>query len=208
MEIPSQLQLRKEPKQQRSRQLVQSVLDSAIAMSEQHGLAALNTNAIAEHAGIDIASIYQYFPNKESILFWAAERWLRGIRDVCQQMDEPQYQQLPWADFFAAYGELVVALPDHKRAFSSLRSLWVLYPEYQFLADEHRDFMVNFLVGHFRRLGAKRSQKALQGLATYLFLSSNSILEVAMKTTSDEELELLDWNYQTWMSHLSRILPD
>ena len=40
----------------------------------EEGLEAFNTNRVAEVAGVSIGSLYQYFPNKESLLLQLQER--------------------------------------------------------------------------------------------------------------------------------------
>ena len=62
------LDLHKRPKQQRSRNTVAVILAAAARILEDGGLEALNTNAIAERAGVSIGSFYQYFPGKEPVL--------------------------------------------------------------------------------------------------------------------------------------------
>ncbi|MBX3454408.1 TetR/AcrR family transcriptional regulator [Ferrovibrio sp.] len=59
---------RKRPRQTRSAATFDLVLEAAARILERGGLAAFNTNAIAERAGISIGSLYQYFPTKEAIL--------------------------------------------------------------------------------------------------------------------------------------------
>ncbi|WP_374632770.1 TetR/AcrR family transcriptional regulator [Ferrovibrio sp.] len=59
---------RKRPRQTRSAATFDLVLEAAARILERGGLAAFNTNAIAEKAGISIGSLYQYFPTKEAIL--------------------------------------------------------------------------------------------------------------------------------------------
>ena len=206
--VPAELQLRKEPKQKRSRELVQKILDAAVLLAEQKGLAAFNTNAVAERAGVDVASIYQYFPNKESILYWAAERWLRRIRDVCETMESEEHQALTWQAFFARYGELVTAIPEYRSAFSSMQSLWTLYPDYQHLSDEHQTYMVDFLVRHCLRLGASMDEASLRGLIIYLYVSSNSVIEASLTSDSTLSESLNAWNYQVWMSLLGEAFAD
>jgi AcrR family transcriptional regulator len=44
------------------------ILTAAAHVFAEHGYAAGTTNRIAEHARISIGSLYQYFPNKDSIL--------------------------------------------------------------------------------------------------------------------------------------------
>lgn len=59
---------RREPVQQRSRQRVQRMLESAMELLETQGEAAVTTRAIAERAKVPVATVYQFFPNKEAIL--------------------------------------------------------------------------------------------------------------------------------------------
>ena len=69
----------REPRQERSRQKVELMLEAAIRILEKEGLEGLTTNAIAARAGVSIGTLYQYFPNKEAILDDLADRELRGM---------------------------------------------------------------------------------------------------------------------------------
>lgn len=60
---------RKSPKQERSARLVDAILKAAIRVLEREGARAFTTIRVAERAGVSVGSLYQYFPNKESILF-------------------------------------------------------------------------------------------------------------------------------------------
>ena len=70
---------RKQPRQGRARQTVQRLLDAAAELVEEQGLESLTTNRIAERAGVNIASLYQYFPNKEAIVAALVESWLQDV---------------------------------------------------------------------------------------------------------------------------------
>ncbi len=59
---------RRRPKQSRSRALVKAIREAGCAILEEEGAAALTTNRIAERAGVGIASVYRYYPNKQAIL--------------------------------------------------------------------------------------------------------------------------------------------
>ncbi len=61
-------QIRKEPRQQRSKQMVQAILQAAAELFAQFGYARTTTNKIAERAGVSVGSLYQYFPNKDCLL--------------------------------------------------------------------------------------------------------------------------------------------
>lgn len=59
---------RRAPRQTRSREKVELILEATLQILDQDGLAALTTNRIAEVAGISIGTLYQYFVNKQQVL--------------------------------------------------------------------------------------------------------------------------------------------
>jgi AcrR family transcriptional regulator len=59
---------RKTPAQDRSRAMVEVILDAAARILVKDGYEAFTTNRVAERAGVSVGSLYQYFPNKESLL--------------------------------------------------------------------------------------------------------------------------------------------
>jgi AcrR family transcriptional regulator len=60
---------RKQPQQARSTQLVSDILTAAAQVLARDGALHFTTARVAEKAGVSIGSLYQYFPNKEAILF-------------------------------------------------------------------------------------------------------------------------------------------
>jgi AcrR family transcriptional regulator len=67
---------RKKPSQERSTATVAAIFEASARILQQHGGAALNTNAIAELAGISVGTLYHYFPNKDAILIAMAREEL------------------------------------------------------------------------------------------------------------------------------------
>ena len=62
------------PAQARSRRRVEAILDAAERLVVERGVEALTTRDIAEAAGVPVASLYQYFADKEDVLLALAER--------------------------------------------------------------------------------------------------------------------------------------
>lgn len=60
--------MRKEPKQARSRATVDAIVVAGAHVLEQHGWSGFTTDRVAEVAGASIGSLYQYFPNKLSLI--------------------------------------------------------------------------------------------------------------------------------------------
>ena len=66
--------LRHRPTTERGRKTVTHLLDSALDLVAREGIRATNTRSIAREAGVNIATLYQYFDDVESLLRAAALR--------------------------------------------------------------------------------------------------------------------------------------
>lgn len=59
--------MRNRPKQQRSQQMVQTILDASLDAAARYGLENTTTRHIAERAGISVGTLYHYFDDKEDV---------------------------------------------------------------------------------------------------------------------------------------------
>lgn len=66
--------MRKRPKQQRSRQMVETLVEATALCIARHGLDGTTTPLIADIAGVSVGSLYQYFENKEELIEALVER--------------------------------------------------------------------------------------------------------------------------------------
>ncbi|QXZ09784.1 TetR/AcrR family transcriptional regulator [Comamonas sp. Y33R10-2] len=87
-------QPRKQPVQARSRAMVDAVAEACLRILEKEGEDALTVNRIAEVSGATSGSIYQYFPNKESMIAAVYERLLNQESEQLYRMRE-QLHGLP-----------------------------------------------------------------------------------------------------------------
>lgn len=67
-------QPRKQPRQARSQHMVEVILEATARVLAERGYAGTNTNLVAERAGVSVGSVYQYFPNKDSLVTALHER--------------------------------------------------------------------------------------------------------------------------------------
>jgi len=67
-------QPRKRPKQRRSRQTFDAIVEACARLLVERGYGSLTTNHIAEAAGVSIGSLYEYFGDKDTIVYQVVSR--------------------------------------------------------------------------------------------------------------------------------------
>lgn len=78
---------RKKPKQQRSKATVAAIVEATTQLLVKEGFHNLSTNRIAEAAGVSVGSLYQYFPNKESVVAAVVEAFAdREFERLAEQL--------------------------------------------------------------------------------------------------------------------------
>ncbi|MGR6917698.1 TetR/AcrR family transcriptional regulator [[Actinomadura] parvosata] len=83
---------RKQPRQVRAELTRRRILEAAAQVFAEYGYAAGTTNRIAEHAGVSIGSLYQYYPNKDAILL---ELMLAHLDSGAEEAARHQAGELP-----------------------------------------------------------------------------------------------------------------
>jgi AcrR family transcriptional regulator len=68
------LKPRKIPQQSRAEQTVATILEAAARVLETKGMDGMNTNLVAQRAGVGVGSLYQYFPNKDALIVALSKR--------------------------------------------------------------------------------------------------------------------------------------
>ena len=75
------LRPKKLPSQRRSRETFDALVEACAWLLAERGYAGATTNHIAERAGVNIASLYEYFPGKDAIVAQVAERMVQRVLD-------------------------------------------------------------------------------------------------------------------------------
>ena len=70
---------RKTPVQARSTVTVEAISEATIQVLLSHGTDRLTTTRVAERAGVSVGTLYQYYPNKQSLLFAVLEDHLDKV---------------------------------------------------------------------------------------------------------------------------------
>ena len=70
---------RKTPIQARLTVTVASIREATIQVLLSHGAERLTTTRVAERAGVSVGTLYQYYPNKQSLLFAVLEHHMNNV---------------------------------------------------------------------------------------------------------------------------------
>lgn len=89
---------RRKPKQARSADLLAAILQAAVQVLAKEGVNRFTTTRVAERAGVSVGSVYQYFPNKASILFrLQSDEWrqtMEMMRGILGEAQRPVLERL------------------------------------------------------------------------------------------------------------------
>lgn len=102
---------RKQPQQSRSKYTVDMILKATECLLVEHGWSGASTNRIAERAGVSIGSLYQYFPNKRSVVATLADRKLERVETQLHTAIT-QLADLPAPRFLELFCHQVVRIYD------------------------------------------------------------------------------------------------
>ncbi|MEM1436271.1 MAG: TetR/AcrR family transcriptional regulator [Pseudomonadota bacterium] len=142
------------PQQPRAAKTRQRVLDAALEVLAEQGFEALNTNLVAEVAGVRVATVYRYFTDKHDVMSAIAEQHLA-------QLDA-------WADGLAALADPSTPLATASRqlvhgyyellqqhpAIVELRAAMRAVPALRVLDEQSLDRWQSRLAGALRQRGS------------------------------------------------------
>jgi AcrR family transcriptional regulator len=75
---------RRAPRQARAKEMIATILGATAEILDEGGVDALNTNLIAQRAGVSVGAVYQYFPNKAAILSMLGRQEMEAVREAAR----------------------------------------------------------------------------------------------------------------------------
>jgi AcrR family transcriptional regulator len=98
---------RKTPVQARSTVTVEAISEATIQVLLSHGAERLTTTRVADRAGVSVGTLYQYFPNKQSLLYAVFEDHLEKVASAVEAACDQACHQ-PLADMLRQVVEAFV----------------------------------------------------------------------------------------------------
>ena len=136
---------RKQPKQQRSKMLVESILQAGLAILEEPGQE-LTIEKLCERAGIGVGSLYQYYPSKEAVL-----------SDIFRHVIESEWEKLEKSLVEACEMEFREGIRHHASiGLNFVRKIYQLEPDF------YRKFGDNYLPHAIDGIGSISEDKSVE----------------------------------------------
>ncbi len=124
---PATLKPRKTPSQARSAATVEAIYAATIQVLLAHGESKLTTTRIAERAGVSIGTMYQYFPDKNALIYAVLQQKLGAVHEEVERAAA----NLAGLPLIAISDGLVSAWLDAKtRDIAASRALYALASDF------------------------------------------------------------------------------
>ncbi|QUY44154.1 TetR/AcrR family transcriptional regulator [Acaryochloris marina] len=171
--------MHRQPKQARSRERVNKILDVAEEMFIAEGCNAVTTNAIAAKAEVPIGSLYQFFPDKAAIVQALAARYTALHSQKILAMG-PEIALLPFSDVLALVvdtnDQFFADYPGYQAIYMQMQATVPELAAIEEAADvEIIDATADFLSQHFPGLDTDHYQVIamviVKSIGTFLWLS-------------------------------------
>jgi len=199
---------RRVPKQSRSRERFDLILDEAANLFEEKGFAVSTTNQIAERAGVSIGSLYQYFTNKEAIAEALMDRYVEGLRGVTNRILDTEVGDLSTA---TSVHLLTAPILEFHTSHPGFRTLWLEADVSRRLRAAMKA-MDREIVRHVQQLLLSRSpslpQERAQMIVTVVAATVKGLLGYLGRTRDDEFRERVSAEVQRMLTaYLDTVIP-
>ncbi|MGX5834555.1 TetR/AcrR family transcriptional regulator [Aeromonas piscicola] len=195
--LPADLCMRRQPRQQRSQETVTRIEQATLALLQEQGFPALNTNAIATRAGVGIKSLYHLFPNKEAIICRLAMDWLAA---VCAAQEAIRTQECGLQETLILLDQALDALDARFVGYGALWQAMDLIPALHEVEREHERGQIAFWSERLRHFGCCWSEPALTALVRYFYRTADLVKQSAKEQGSEGQRM---WQlHQQWLAQL------
>lgn len=203
----TELTTRRTPRQARSRERVDLIMDATRELLREAGLAGVTTTAIAERAAIPVGSVYQYFPNKKAIFVALYEIYLAQFSAVYDRFEGPEYLALGWREFFRRLFAETTRLERRDRIEGELNKAFAVYPDLYDIDRGHADATAERLAGMMRKLGSRWQMRRLKRLASFMYAIHNGVW-VYRDVIQPPAREMFEWELKAVEALLEECFDD
>ena len=193
--LEQKLSARKKPVQPRSQKMVKGILDATRRLLRKSGggkITQVTTNHIAREAKISVGSLYQYFPNKEAILYELYRDMLGQFSSVMDKFKTEPFLSLPRGEFFDRFNRAMKDAESDGKVVFEMHNAVKIYPALAEADRQHAEEIAGEMAGFMKHFGSKWPLQKLQRLALHVYYINYGTWMYRDHVRPDYE-EVLDW---------------
>ncbi|MAR89812.1 MAG: TetR/AcrR family transcriptional regulator [Pseudomonadota bacterium] len=176
---------KKWPRQARSRATFEALVEACTQLLAERGYQGVTTNHVAERAGVAIASLYEYFPNKDALVAQVAEQLVqRVMRQLSAEV--PRVLRQKPGQAAASWIAAIYRILRRERALLMVFHYQVPYTNRLPAVQRIRPRLTQFTSAMYRQAGEQVHLDS-PGTSLYLLmlLVSTTIVELIVNPPSD-----------------------
>jgi len=199
--------VRKQPTQERAKAKVEHILASTKTLLIKDGLDKLTTNHIAKAAGMSVGSLYQYFPNKQSVINELFSRWLADVVSLVQELFVVDMSDLTLEAFADVVMAQVYSVEDsgQMQYEIELGKAMLLYPELHEVERLHGEKIAQMTADLLEKMKIKAPRATLVKLGYYIYGLNDLSEQLAWSDKCDRK-QSLQWQREAMLA-LLRMYP-
>lgn len=183
--------MRRQPSQARARRTFGIVLEAAVGLIEREGVERATTRRIALAAGVSVGAVYEYFPNKESIVLHLGTSWLGRIRESLDAL-HPARSGIP--DLLGylnrTLGDVERLYRDQPGVLAVVRLLGAI-PELREAEQAHDAAVLKSVASAFRHYCPDADPAEIQAAANCILISGHGVLTACLGLETDDRTRLM-----------------
>ena len=197
------------PKQARSRERFNRILDAAAELFVEIGYDSVTTDEIAARADTSVGGLYRFFPDKLAVFHALVDRYLNQLGEVFTSLNTDEAVQLPLETYISnaidAFDEFVTANPAFRTVFvqSRLISTEVTAMDTAFNQEIARQLAAFFAI---RNPSLEKNQTELLAAVTVEAASALEILSLTRNRNFQQQV--LTETKKMLITYLKQYFPD
>ena len=173
---------------------MEGIYKAAINLLERGGVEELTAIKVAKEAGISVTSVYQYFPNKNAIIYAMYQQWLKEVIENLDKTEKKYYKNIPVFEFLKQINnELDSGSSFSEKVEIELFRAMEIYPHLQQMDREHGQEIADRLAGYMKGYGSKWPVSRLKNLGWFLYLTYGAIARGRVDQSGEVRKQFNEW---------------
>ena len=181
----------REPRQKRSEQTKEKILNTALELFCKKGYYKTSTNEIARAADISIGNLYFYYPNKKTIFLEILDQYHQSFQNIHDAfLHEMEYMSENPMEFLRKLIDMIIE--NHEKSFEFNREIQIMSlsdPIVAEVLDKQQKQTEDTVLCYFEKSRDKLQVEDLEAAASITYTLINSVVDqiVFAKNKIDRE---------------------